>query len=163
MGIRPFQPWLIHWARIVWPEPPFDPSRLRIRNAPGPTFSRSRVVWPEHGSGLHWSISSLWSIPNGAAYCAAPRPPVRAAAFDAMLTESTEKTCAKKPGAERDSVTLIVSFGRYFEENETCGAGPPFVCAYWAARSAACAGFSGSACAPASAAESAIAWRSRLD
>ena len=76
-------------------------------------------------------------MPNGAAYCALPSVPVRAAAFEPIWTVSMLKTFAKKPGSGRDSCTWIVSFGRYVVENETCGDGPPLALAYCAARAAA--------------------------
>src|SRR5213076_2686630 len=98
----------------------------------------------------------------GATYFTEVTPSERATPVEPTATLFTPTTFEKKPGAERFTVTLIVSLVTTFEEIVIAPEpSPPFFAAYCWASVFAWAGSSGSACAPASAAASAVDWVSR--
>ena len=82
----------------------------------------------------------------------------RAAAVAPTCAELKPKSFAKNPGAVRLTWTVIVSFGTIFVENVMSPEPrpPPFLTAYWSADEVALPVSSGSACAPARAAASAV-------
>ena len=135
---------------------------LMRRNAPGPTLSSSSVVsCSKQGEGWHWSIGCCSSTPKGAAQRASSRVPARATARACTSTESMPMILLKKPGAERLPVTTIVSSATTSPVTVTDSRPPPFFAAYSAASAPAPPGSSGSAWAPARAAESTELWSAR--
>jgi hypothetical protein len=102
-------------------------------------------------------VSSWTTI--GATYFAADTPPARAFARAPTVTDSMPKMREKKPGAGAFASTVIVSTPKVVDVRaiSVTSTLPPFFSAYSSARSSACTGFSGSACAPARAAASTVA------
>src|SRR4051794_29486335 len=93
----------------------------------------------------------------GATYFASPSLNERAAAVAPMSTEATPKTCAKKPGALRETFSLIVSLVMMLLLTVIAAAAtpPPFDVPVVTASVTAAGGLAGSDCAPASAEASA--------
>src|SRR5919197_4030956 len=107
------------------------------------------------------SIGCVFLTAIGATYFAWEVRAVRAVAFEPTLTELTPKSLVNTPVAGRFTWTVIVSLGPNELEKLTLWSPPPFLLAYEDARLEACAVSSGSACAPARAAASAVDWVSR--
>src|SRR3954452_5416626 len=89
-------PFSIQPARILSLVPPREPSMFRSRNAPGPTFSRSRVVdWSKHGQPPPESIGCERAPPIGATYLAWDAASERALAVAPICWSPTPKTLEK--------------------------------------------------------------------
>src|SRR3954447_20261277 len=142
---------------MVGPVPPLSPSRLMSRNAPGPTFWRSRsVAWLKHGHPGPLSLGCCLSTAIGAAHFAFSGIPARAVAWERTFTDLKPKSRVKKVGATFRACTVMVWVGAPGALRVTSPAAtpPPFALPYCIASDTAVP--FASPCAPASAAASAV-------